>query len=154
MSQASGAMPPLNPIDLSATPVERSDLQEFHDYAPWVNVFLGFAVFVSRFASPLGTFSVHWNLFLTGIVIMLAAFAATISHGYSSRNYWSAINVAAGAWLLISIDRIPSIPLVEHAQMTLGALVVVFGIASLVSEITHHGNAAARTGPSAALGRR
>jgi len=51
----------------------------FHNYAPWANVILGLLVFTLRYASPHGTFSVHWNLFLTGIVIMFAALASTAS---------------------------------------------------------------------------
>jgi ABC-type Co2+ transport system permease subunit len=107
----------------------------FPNYAPWINVVFGLVVFALRYAAPRGTFSVHWNLFLTGIAIMFAALATTISHGNTSRNYWSAINVAAGVWLLISAFTIPSVPRVTVSQVVLGALIVVLAIASLVSEM-------------------
>ena len=106
-----------------------------HNYAPWVNVVLGLLVFALRYGSPRGTFTVHWNLFLTGLVIMFAALAATIAHDESpSKNYWSAINVAAGTWLLVSAETIPSVPLVTAAQKGLGALIVIVALASLILE--------------------
>jgi hypothetical protein len=106
----------------------------FHNYAPWINVVFGLMVFALRYTSPPGTFSVHWNLFLTGIVIMFTALAATIAHGDPKKNYWSGINVAAGAWLLVSEQTIPAVARVTIAQDILGALVIVVGIASLVIE--------------------
>jgi hypothetical protein len=109
-------------------------VREFHNYAPWINVVAGLLVFALRYASPHGTFAVHWNLFLTGIVIMFAALAATIAHGDPKRNYWSAINVAAGAWLLVSAQTIPSVARVTIPQEVLGALVVVIAVASLAIE--------------------
>jgi hypothetical protein len=106
-----------------------------HNYAPWLNVVCGLAVFSLRYAAPHHTFSVHWNLFVTGIVVMFAALASTISHGYSSHNYWSAINIAAGIWLIISAQLIPSTPFVTVAQEGLGALIIAVAIISLVMEV-------------------
>ena len=107
----------------------------FHNYAPWANVILGLLVFTLRYASPHGTFSVHWNLFLTGIVIMFAALASTIAHdGGSSKNYWSGINLVAGVWLLISVNIVPSVLRVTIAQIGLGALVIAVALLSLVIE--------------------
>jgi hypothetical protein len=104
------------------------------NYAPWINLVAGLLVFALRYASPRGTFSVHWNLFLVGIVIMFAALAATIAHGNTKRNYWSAINIVAGAWLLVSAQTIPSVPRVTIAQEVLGAFVIVIAVASLAFE--------------------
>jgi hypothetical protein len=106
-----------------------------HNYAPWVNVVCGLLVFALRYAAPHHTFGVHWNLFLTGIVVMFAALATTISHGNTSNNYWSAINVAAGIWLIVSAHLIPSSPFVTVAQEGLGALVIAIAIISLVMEL-------------------
>lgn len=113
----------------------RSDLREFHNYAPWANVVFGLCVFVLRYGSHRFTFAVHWNLFLTGLVIMFAALATTVADGEnSSKNYWSAINVAAGAWLVLSVKVIPSAPLVTVAQTCLGALIIAVALTSLIVE--------------------
>jgi hypothetical protein len=65
---------------------------------------------------------------------MFAALAATIAHGNSAQNYWSAMNVIAGVWLLVSAQAIPSVPLVTSAQEGLGALVVAVALTSLITE--------------------
>jgi len=110
----------------------RPDVNPSHNYAPWINVVLGFLVFVLRYGSPRGTYGVHWNLFLTGIVIMFAALATTIAHdGNSSRNYWSVVDIAAGVWLLVSVETVPSVPLVSIAQAALGASVAAVGFVSV-----------------------
>jgi hypothetical protein len=107
---------------------------QLHDYAPWMNVVCGLAIFLLRYAAPRPSFSVHWNLFLIGMAIVFASVAAEIAHGTSARFFWSAFNVAAGAWLLVSARTIPSIIPVTHAQEWLGALVVVFAIATALTE--------------------
>jgi hypothetical protein len=101
---------------------------------PWINVVCGLCVFSLRYLAPRGTFGLHWNLFVTGIVVMFAALATTISHGNTRTNYWSAINIAAGVWLLISSQTIPSVPRVAIPQVALGVLIVVLAIASLIAE--------------------
>jgi hypothetical protein len=111
------------------------DARGLHNYAPWINVVFGLMVFALRYLSPRGTFAVHWNLFLTGIVIMFAALASTISHGNTETNYWSAINIGAGIWLLISSKTIPSIPTVTLAQDILGALIIAVAVVSVIVEI-------------------
>lgn len=115
----------------------RSDLSQFHNYAPWLNVVLGLLVFVLRYWSPRGTFDVRWNLFATGLVIMFAALATTIAHdGNSSRNYWSAINIVAGVWLIVSVKLIPSVLQVTVSQTVLGALVIAIALISLAIEVS------------------
>ena len=108
------------------------------NYAPWANVVCGLLVFSLRYAAPRGTFAVHWNLFLTGIVIMFVALAAAIAHGNTSRNYWSAINFGTAAWLFISSRTIPSTAFVNSAMDILGIVVFVLAFASLASEIAEH----------------
>jgi hypothetical protein len=110
-------------------------MKHFHNYAPWGNVILGLMVFALRYASPRGTFNVHWNLFVTGVVIMFAALATTIAHDDGSpRNYWSVINLVAGMWLLVSAKVIPSVAYVTFGQITLGALVIAVALVSLAIE--------------------
>lgn len=111
------------------------DVRGFHNYAPWVNVVFGLLVFALRYLSPRGTFAVHWNLFLTGIVIMFAALATTISHGNTETNYWSLINVVGGLWLLISSKTIPSVARVTFAQDALGVLIIAVAIVSVIVEM-------------------
>jgi hypothetical protein len=91
-------------------------------------------VFTLRFAAPRGTFAVHWNLFLTGIVIMFVALASTISHGNTKRNYWSGLNIVGGLWLLLSTAILPSSAIVTWAQAGLGILTVAFASISLLVE--------------------
>lgn len=114
--------------------VHGPDRPQFHDYAPWLNALCGFLVFLLRYLSPRPTFDVHWNLFLTGLVIMFAAVAAEIAHGNASRNYWSAINAVAGVWLIVSTQTIPSIFLVTLGQDSLGVLVIILAIATSLME--------------------
>jgi hypothetical protein len=118
----------------SATP-DASNLREIHNYAPWINVLCGLAVFALRYAAPRGMFDVHWNLFWTGIVIIFAALATTIAHGQAPRNYWSVINVVAGGWLLVSAKTLPSIPPVSAAQEALGFASIVLAVVSLTTEL-------------------
>jgi hypothetical protein len=113
------------------------EMRRSHNYAPWVNLILGLLVFVLRYSSPRFTGGVHWNLFVTGLVIMFAAFAATIAHdGNSARNYWSTITIAAGVWLLVSVKVVPSVLRVTVAQTGLGALVIAVGLVSLAIEFS------------------
>ena len=92
--------------DRSANPTPRSSAglpaspslvdakrREIHNYAPWMNVLCGVAVFTLRYALPPGTYTVHWNLFLTGFVVIFAALATTIAHGDALRNFWPSINI-------------------------------------------------------------
>jgi hypothetical protein len=112
-----------------------SNSRKVHNYTPWVNVVCGLLVFILRYSAPRGTFSVHWNLIWTGLIIIFASLATTIAHDENSpRNYWSAINVAAGAWLIVSAKTIPSIERVAVGQVTLGAIVIVLGLVSLATE--------------------
>jgi hypothetical protein len=113
----------------------RTGVRQFHNYAPWANVILGLLVFILRYASPRGTFDVHWNLFLTGVVIMFAALASTIAHdGDPSNFYGSVINIVAGVWLLVSLKVVPSVLRVTIAQTVLGALVIAVAAISLTIE--------------------
>lgn len=129
-------MRPSTAGDAPSPLASRSQFSRFHNYGPWVNVVLGLLVFVLRYSSPPGTFAVHWNLFLTGLVIMFAAFASTIAHDANpSRNYWSKINIAAGVWLLISVKMVPSVPQVTVAQAALGALVLAVALVSIAIEV-------------------
>lgn len=115
---------------------------QLHDYAPWMNVVCGFAIFLLRYAAPRPSFDVHWNLFLIGIAIIFASVAAEIAHGTSVRLFWAAFNASAGAWLLVSAHTIPSIVAVSRAQACLGALVVVFAIATALTESVRQREAA------------
>jgi hypothetical protein len=135
MDRAAGTVPPSNADSRSTPPSNTSGPREIHNYAPWINVLCGLAVFTLRYAAPRETFDVHWNLFVTGIVMIFAGLATTIAHGQAPRNYWSAINIVAGAWLLISAQTIPSIPTVSTAQEALGAATILLALVSLGTEI-------------------
>lgn len=78
IGHASGAIPPTIADAPLLPPAEGSNLRDFNDHAArfnagWINVVFGLLVFILRYGSPRPTFSVHWNLFLTSIVIMFAA---------------------------------------------------------------------------------
>jgi hypothetical protein len=133
-----GKFPGLQPSAGDAPPAG-SDFGGPNNYTPWVNVVLGLLVFILRYSSPRGTFGVHWNLFLTGLVIMFAGLADTIAHdGRASKNYWPVIDLAAGVWLLISVKIVPSIPQVTIAQLVLGAAIVVGALVSLAIDFSQN----------------
>jgi hypothetical protein len=135
MNRAAGTVPLSNADSRGSPHLDASGPREIHNYAPWINVLCGLAVFTLRYGAPRDTFDVHWNLFLTGIVIIFAALATTIAHGQAPRNYWSAIDIVAGVWLLVSTKTIPSIPSVSTAQAALGVATIVFALISLGTEI-------------------
>lgn len=118
--------------------VDRAPRWEFHNYAPWVNVVLGFLVFVTRYLPPHGPHAMHWNLFLTGLAIMFSALAATIAHDDAAHNYWSAINVAAGIWLVASRELFPTSTQIADIQTVLGVAIVVVAAVALAVEIAGH----------------
>lgn len=110
-----------------------NNLRRSPNYAAWANVVLGLVVFALRYYSPRPSFEVHRNLFLTGIALMFAALAAVIAHeGKSTKNYWPAVSVAGGAWLLVSARIFPSpASFVTMGQTVLGALIIIVALASL-----------------------
>ena len=118
---------------------------ETPNYAAWVNVVLGLCVFTLHWASPRGTFDIKRNLFLTGIVIMFVALATAIAHqGNSNRNYWSAINIVTGLWLIVSRAIFVPIAIVSLGQLSLGIAVSVVAVIALLSELLGE----KRAGPS------
>jgi uncharacterized membrane protein SirB2 len=112
----------------------RLNPMELHNRAPWNNVVCGFLVFASRwFVHPV-TESSDWNLFWTGLVIILIALTTMIAHGNIARNYWSSLNVLAGIWLLISTRVIPPTGAMTWAQICLGVLAITIALTSLANE--------------------
>ena len=126
----------MNPAD--STPsfrtLERPEWAVVHNRAPWNNVVCGALIFGSRWViAPTSTGS-DWNLFWSGLAIMVIAFCTLIAHGNVSRNYWSAANVLAGLWLIVSTSLIPGPPHMMYAQTCLGVLTVTIALTSLANE--------------------
>lgn len=94
----------------------------------------GFLVFASRWVVHPTSFGAAWNLFLTGIAVMVVAFTASVAHGNLRRNIWSAVNVIAGIWLIISVSVIPNDPAMSWPQICLGIMIVTTAFTSLSNE--------------------
>ena len=119
---------------LSVRNLEVADRAGFHNRAPWNNLVCGALVFGSRWViAPTSTGS-DWNFFWSGLAIMTIALCALIAHGNVAKNYWSAANVAAGAWLILSTSLIPGPPHMMYAQICLGVLTVTIALTSLANE--------------------
>lgn len=110
---------------------ENDDLKVLHNRAPWINVMTGLLVFGSRWVIRPTSFAGEWNLFWTGIAIVAVAMIAAGAHGNIVRNYWSAINVIAGLWLIISVAVIPNDAALTWAQICLGIITVTTALTSL-----------------------
>jgi hypothetical protein len=121
--------------DARFTVASRPDVARFHNYAPWANVALGVTIFVLHYVSPRGSFAVS-NLFLTSLVVVFAATAATIAHDCGCAwNCWSSVNIAAGVWLIVSVYLIPGVFWLIVAQTSLGAAVCLVALVSLGTEM-------------------
>jgi hypothetical protein len=102
--------------------------------APWINLVNGILIFASPYAVHPTTSQAEWNYFLSGIAIGLIAFTTICAHGNVARNYWSALNVLAGLWLIVSLALIATDPAMAWAQVSIGVMTVVTALASLSSE--------------------
>ena len=110
------------------------ELDMLHNRAPWINVVVGVLVFVSRWVIHPTTFAADWNLFLTGGAIIVAAMIAAGAHGNVTRNYWSAVNVAAGLWLIVSLAVVPNTNTMNWPQICLGVIAITTALTSLSNE--------------------
>jgi hypothetical protein len=126
--------PPRKNEATEALPVRSSNVHELHNRAPCANIVCGLLVFASYHLVPPDLFGVNWNLFLTGISIVIIALASLIAHGNVARNYWSGANVVAGLWLLSSTKLMPSVPAVTWTQVCLGTLAIAIALTSLANE--------------------
>jgi uncharacterized membrane protein SirB2 len=109
-------------------------VKELQNRAPWNNVVIGILVFVSRgFIRPLPE-SVDTNLFVTGIAIGVIALITMIAQGNVRRNYFSALNVLAGIWLIVSAQVLPAVSELGWAQVCLGVLTITIALTSLANE--------------------
>jgi phosphatidylserine synthase len=118
----------------TANIASRLNPMELHNRAPWNNVVCGLLVFSSRwFVSPIAESS-DWNLFWTGIAIVIIALTAMIAHGNIARNYWSSLNVLAGLWLIVSTRVILPPEAMTWAQICLGVLAITIALTSLANE--------------------
>lgn len=105
-----------------------------HNRSPLSNIVCGVLVVASAYLVPPPLFGENWNLFLTGMAIIIVAMASLVAHGNVARNYWSAANVAAGLWLVISARAMPNVPDVTWAQTCLGIIVTAIALTSLANE--------------------
>jgi hypothetical protein len=121
---------------MSSLPAAGRPERRFPNYAAWTNVVLGILVFLLRYASPRPSFEVHRNLFLTGIVVSIAALGSTIAYdGFATKNYWSLFEIVAGVWLIVSERIYPSpASMVTSGQVLLGAVIILFALVSLALE--------------------
>jgi hypothetical protein len=105
---------------------------------PLVNLVVGILTFISpSVLHPVSAWS-NWDITITGIVIAIVAIVATSVH--RSRNYWPAINVLLGIWLLISIVFVSDQPAIVWSNVVLGVTAIVTGLVSQNYELRsrHH----------------
>ena len=130
----------------SSTALEVDERGVAHNRAPWNNIVCGALIFGSRWVITSTSTGSDWNLFWSGLAIMFIAFCTLIAHGNVSKNYWSAANVLAGLWLIVSTSLIPGPPHMMYAQTCLGVLTVTIALTSLANE---HLDVSANEGRSA-----
>ena len=118
----------------SSTELRGAEPVVAHNRAPWNNVVCGALIFASRWVITPNSTGSDWNLFWSGFAIMFIAFCTLIAHGNVSKNYWSAANVLAGVWLILSTSLIPGPPHMMYAQTCLGVLTVTIALTSLANE--------------------
>lgn len=106
----------------------------FHDRAPWINVTVGILVFVSRWVIHETSLAADWNVFLTGIAIVLIGLTAAAAHGQHRRNYWSVLNGFLGAWLIVSDAIWPNAARLHWSQICLGVIAIMTSFISLSNE--------------------
>jgi uncharacterized membrane protein len=98
------------------------------------NIVCGFLVFATHWQVPIYTGPARENFFATGLAIIMVALATLIAHGQVQRNYWSALNVALGVWLIVSTGLFQLPAGIGWAQGCLGILTVVIALTSLGNE--------------------
>jgi len=98
------------------------------------NVVCGFLVFATHWHVPIYIGEAHANLFGTGLAIIMVALATLIAHGQVPRNYWSALNVLLGIWLIVSTGLFVLPPGIGWTQGCLGVLTIAIALTSLGNE--------------------
>jgi len=111
-----------------------NDLLILHNRAPWINVMSGFLVFASRWVIHPTSLAASWNLFFTELAIAAVAMIAAGAHGNVRRNVWSAVNIAGGIWLIVSVSLIPNAPAMFWPQICLGIIIITTAFTSLSNE--------------------
>ena len=114
-------------------PIDK-DLLILHNRAPWINVMCGLLVFASRWVIHPTSFAASWNLFWTGLAIVAVAMIAAGAHGNVRRNVWSAVNIAGGIWLIVSVSLIANAPAMSWPQIALGIIIITTALTSLSNE--------------------
>lgn len=107
---------------------------EFPNLAPLANVVCGLLVFACHWLAPLALGGGNQNLFLSGLAIIIVAIASLVAHGQVSRNYWSALNVPLGIWLVLSANLFPLPSGIGWTQTCLGILAGTIAVTSLANE--------------------
>jgi len=114
--------------------VDESPTLEFLNPVPMANVACGSLVFASHWLVPLASGGGNQNLFASGLAIIVVAIASMVAHGQVARNYWSALNIPIGIWLVVSANVFPLPPGIGWTQMCLGILAGAVALTSLANE--------------------
>ncbi|HTW83464.1 MAG TPA: hypothetical protein VMD91_05270 [Candidatus Sulfotelmatobacter sp.] len=97
------------------------------------NIVCGLLVFASHWTATPAT-APRENLFWCGIAIVGVALATLIAHGQVPHNYWSALNVGLGIWVIVSASIFVPPAGIGWAQTCLGILTTTLALTSLANE--------------------
>jgi hypothetical protein len=107
---------------------------EFLNLVPLANVVCGSLVFASHWLVPLASGGGNQNLFASGLAIIVVSIASLVAHGQVARNYWSALNVPIGIWLVVSANILPLPVGIGWTQTCMGILAGPIALTSLANE--------------------
>jgi hypothetical protein len=107
---------------------------EFLNLVPLANVVCGSLVFASHWLVPLASGGGNQNLFGSGLAIIVVSIASLVAHGQVARNYWSALNVPIGIWLVVSANIFPLPVGIGWTQTCVGILAGTIALTSLANE--------------------
>jgi MFS-type transporter involved in bile tolerance (Atg22 family) len=105
---------------------------------PLVNLAVGILALISPWALHPASSTVTWDLVITGALIAIVSFLTMGTHAQSetSHNYWPAINVLLGIWLLVSLGFIHNDLAMSWNNVVLGVLAIITGLVSQSHEET------------------
>ena len=81
---------------------------------------------------------------ITGVLLIAVGIVAIAVHARQRMNYWSIVNLVAGLWLLVSIQREHQ-PVMVWSNIVLGATAIVTALVSIAYARTEAGRARGAT---------
>lgn len=110
--------------------------------APWINLAVGILTIISPYALAITSGAVFTSTWIVGVIMVIVAIVEMVAYAQShAMNYWPAINLLAGIWLLISTSFGGSAGMV-WSDIVLGVVAIITAAVSLSYERVHakHGH--------------